>query len=76
MKNSILTTLFCVALLAGCATPEQIAHNAKNQCLMLGYPETDTRYLECVERGFRGQVQQQNQAADNLATYLILEAIF
>lgn len=76
MKTTILIALTTSTLLSACASPQELTRVSQNECSMLGYAETDARYLECVERGFRGQVQQQNQTANDVTTYLILEALF
>lgn len=75
MKKT-LAAITLAGLVSACATPEQIAQASKQQCDLLGYAKNDPRYVECVERGFRGQVAAQDQAAEALTTYLILEAIF
>jgi hypothetical protein len=76
MKTTFLIAAAITALLSGCAAPDQLAQVARTECAMLGFPSDDPRFIECVERGFRGQVQTQTQLQNDVATYLILEAFF
>ena len=76
MKNIHLIALACAALTAGCASPGEIANQSRQHCATMGYPTDDARFVECVERGFRGQAAQQQQIQSNVTTLLILEAFF
>ena len=74
--KTIIALITCAALTSGCASPGAIADQSRQNCALMGYPSTDARFVECIERGFRGQQALQQQAQSDIATYLILDALF
>ncbi|WRH62086.1 MAG: hypothetical protein RSE12_17190 [Fuscovulum sp.] len=68
--------LAIVAILAACATPEQLAQGAKNECDAIGYKPGTPQYVECTERGYRTMDAQQDAAAAAVTTAVLIEAFF
>jgi hypothetical protein len=73
--KTIIALITCAALTSGCASPGEIADHSKGTCAMLGYAETDPRYTECTERGFRGQTAAQQQTQAEIVRFFIFRAL-
>lgn len=70
-----LPTLAAILLFSACTQTEMVAA-AKGECDLIGYPAGSPEYTACVERGYRGTKQMQDQIAADLTWWAILEAAY